>query len=99
MRSGDGTTATKAKAHDINAFDLLNAGARAETRKEKSNYVDEQAEESDEDGGWVFPQRDDGDVDEEDSGDDGYIKELVDDATLTTEEESRRAMQTVEKHR
>lgn len=95
---GDAGNLSMVKAKEVNAFDVLDAGALAESRKGRVNFVDEQAEESDEDNGWFFPQKDEGD-DEEDSGDEGYIKELVDDAALTAEEKSRLAMQAAEKHR
>lgn len=99
VRSGVISSSTTTKTNQTNAFDMLHAGARAASRKQKSNFVDEQAEESDEDNAWFFPQKGDGDDDEEDSGDEGYIKELVDDAALSTEEERRLAMQAAEKHR
>lgn len=87
------------KPKEVNAFDVLGAGARAQSKQRRSNFVDEQAEESDEDNGWFLPQKGDGDEEEDDSGDEGYIKELVDDAALSTEEKSRLAMQAAEKHR
>lgn len=91
---------TGTKSNGINAFDVLGAGARAISKKQRSKFVEEQAEESDEDSGWFFPRKGDGEEDEEDSGDeDGYVKELVDDAALSTEEKSRLALQAAEKHR
>ena len=73
-----------------NVFDhiMLAAKRRDEKRKAiKSNLIDVQAEESDEDGGWA-PQG--GAEDEDDDADDeGYVPDLVDDQTIDEAEKNR----------
>lgn len=54
----------------------------------KSNWIDNQAEESDEDGGWA-PVGGRGSDDEEEGEEDGYIADLVDDQAIDDEEKTR----------
>lgn len=81
-----------------NAFDQLMFNARApvatmdmgrkDKGKMKSNFVDEQAEESDEDNGWL-PVSGAGDDEENDEEEDGYVPDLVDDKEVEAEERRR----------
>ncbi len=82
-----------------NAFDRLMHAAEQPREKHavRSNLVDEQAEESDEDNGWApigGPEEED-DEDEED----GYVHDLVDDAQVDEEEEKRQDELAAEKAR
>lgn len=81
------------RAQPVDAFaKLMAAGQRPLTEHQKrakklirSNLVDEQAEESDEDD-WMMPGQRSGDEDDNDGDEDGYLAELVDDAAVNEEE-------------
>lgn len=62
--------------------------AAASNAAVKSNWIDNQAEESDEEGGWA-PIRSDGSDDEEEGDEEGYIADLVDDQAIDDEERRR----------
>ncbi|WVQ85692.1 hypothetical protein IAT38_007858 [Cryptococcus sp. DSM 104549] len=79
-----------------NAFDLMRDGARAKSsvgpgegkksKRGRNEYMEDQAEESDEDNGWGWakdPEADDEDDPEEDNA---YLKELVDDQKVDDDE-------------
>lgn len=81
-------TEEPADSRTPNAFErLMSAGQRPLTKHQKqakarirSNLVDEQAEESDEDDWFVGPKT--GDDEEEDGDEDAYLADLVDDAAV-----------------
>ncbi len=81
-----------------NAFDtMIKAAKRSRDTIIKSNLVDEQAEESDEDNGWApigGPEDDD-----EDNDEDGYVPDLLDDEQVDEEEEKRQDELAAEKAR
>lgn len=82
-----------------NAFDTLMKAARRPRERVvgKSNLLDEQAEESDEDNGWGpigGPEDEDEDVE-----DDGYVPDLVDDQHIDEEEKKRQDELAAEKAR
>lgn len=75
------------------AFQALADGARrvlaheaSKGRRRDAAFVDEQAEESDEDNAWGLTK---GDDDEDDGMDEGYIPDLLDDATMDAEEREK----------
>lgn len=102
--SADELEPTQVSEEQQNAFDVLRAGARlaanpldipiieAERKKKgknKSAFLEAEAEESDEgDGGWM---KTTGGEDENsgDEGDDRFLEELVDDAAVSAEEKAR----------
>jgi hypothetical protein len=82
-----------------NAFDALRAGARQAgahgahgpndtDKRKRPGFLDEQAEESDEDNAWGFTGGKDDDENDDDL-DNGYVPDLLDDANVTEEERTR----------
>jgi hypothetical protein len=71
---------------------------RAKSRPKRSALVDEQAEESDEDNGWLRP--DAGEDENDDDEDDGQdLQDLVDDQAVNVEEKKRQDALAEEKRR
>lgn len=106
-RRGSSSSPTDSPQLDVkspkrNAFDMMTAGARqaarrAELRQAKSALVDEQAEESDEDNGWMFHNK--GDDEEDDGDEDGYVPDLVDDTTISEDQQKEQDSLAAEKRR
>lgn len=74
-----------------NAFELLQAGAArqqraAERSAERAGFVDEEAEQSDEEDAWGTVRKDKDDDEEEDE-EDGFVPDLVNDAARTAAQE------------
>jgi mediator of replication checkpoint protein 1 len=105
----DGADATspspiKPKPKSKNAFDALQRGAarearRADLAKHKPAFLDEQAEESDEDDGWGMNGGGGKDDEDDEDLDNGYVPELLDDAEVEEGEKSMQAALAAEKFR
>lgn len=86
-----------------NAFQYVMAAAarqsKPKTTRVKSNFVEEQAEESDEDFGWGPTGGQKEDEDGEEGDDEGYLEDLVDDQEVAEEERRRQDELALEKAR
>ena len=83
-----------------NAFHRMMSAAKQQPRERfagRSNLVDEQAEESDEDNGWAPVGAPEAEEDEDEE--DGYVPDLVDDAGVDEEEKRRQDELAAEKAR
>lgn len=98
-RPQDDVHQSRRRTEGLNAFDILGSKLQPASVKQHPRFVDEQAEESDDDDGWFLPRKDDDDEEDDDPADDGYVKELVDDSTLSAEDRRQLALQAAEKHR
>jgi hypothetical protein len=84
---------------------IMNADQRPLTKHQKqakarirSNLVDEQADESDEDN-WLMPGQKDEDDEEEDEDQDAVLTELVDDEEVSEEDRMRQDALVAQKNR
>jgi len=94
------------EARPVNAFDrIMAADQRPLTKHQKqakarirSNLVDEQADESDEDN-WLMPGQKNDDEEEEDEDQDAYLAELVNDEEISEEDRLRQDALVAQKNR